>query len=97
MSQLKASIILCTAAIFVIYLAIGCDAHSIQVGDLEVAASGKQEKWEKGGEADHHESGHGAHGEKGEKGYEAKHGYVVIYLDSILDIIYIPRSSSVNQ
>lgn len=76
MSRLKASIILCTTAIFVIYLTIGCDAHRIQVDDLEVAASGKHEHWEKGGEADHHESGHGSHGEKGEKGYESKHGYV---------------------
>lgn len=79
MSRLKASIILCTIAIFVIYLTIGCDAHSIQVDDLEVAASGKHEKkWEKGGEAGHHESDHGSHGEKGEKGYESKHGYVLI-------------------
>lgn len=83
MSQLKAIIILCTTAIFVIYLAIGCDAHSIKVDDLKVAASDKQEKWEKGGEADHHESGHGSHGEKGEKGYESKHGYVLYCLFGI--------------
>lgn len=78
MLRLKASMILCTAAVFVIFVAtIGCDAHRIQVDDLEVAASGKQEHWEKGGEAGHHENGHGEKGEKGEKGYESKHGYVL--------------------
>lgn len=77
MSRLQASIILCSVAVFVIFVAtIGCDAHSINVDDLEVAASGKHEHWEKGGEAGHHESGHDEHGKKGEKGYEAKHGYV---------------------
>lgn len=62
--------------VLVSYLAISCDAHNIQVGDLEVAASGKQKKWEKGNEADHHESKHGAHGKKGEEGYDKKSGYV---------------------
>lgn len=79
MSPLKASIIFCTTAVFVIFVAtIGCDAHSIQVDDLAVAASGKHEHYEKGGEAGHHESGHEEHGKKGEKGYVAKHGYVLL-------------------
>lgn len=89
MLRLKASMILCTAAVFVIFVAaIGCDAHRIQVDDLEVAASGKQEHWEKGGEAGHHESGHGEKGEKGEKGYESKHGYVLFLFVWILFTIH---------
>lgn len=34
--------------------------------DMEVAASGKDEKWEKGGGKDHHEEEHSSHGDKGE-------------------------------
>lgn len=75
MSRLTIAIVYATFVI-VSYLAISCDAHIIQAGDLEVAASGKQKKWEKGNEADFHESQHGAHGKKGDEGYEKKHGYV---------------------
>lgn len=42
--------------------------------DLEVAASGKHEEWEKGDESDFYEEDEGEKGEKGDKGYESKHG-----------------------
>jgi hypothetical protein len=34
--------------------------------DMELAASGKDEKWEKGGGKDNHEEEHSSHGDKGE-------------------------------
>lgn len=43
---------------------IAINARSVS-DDMEVAASGKDEKWEKGGGKDHHESEHSAHGDKG--------------------------------
>lgn len=42
--------------------------------DLDVAETGKEQSFEKGGEAGHHSAGEEAKGEKGEKGYESKHG-----------------------
>jgi hypothetical protein len=33
--------------------------------DMDFAASGKDEKWEKGGGKDHHEEEHSSHGDKG--------------------------------
>lgn len=42
--------------------------------DLEVAASGKHEEWEKGDEEDYYGENDEEKGGKGEKGYESKHG-----------------------
>lgn len=42
--------------------------------DLEVAASGKHEEWEKGDESDYYGESESEKGEKGEKGYDSKHG-----------------------
>lgn len=77
MSRLTTIVVVCTTVIFVSYLTNGCDAHSIRVSDLEVAASDKQQNWEKGGESDFHENEHGEQGKKGEEGYDEKHGYVI--------------------
>lgn len=43
---------------------IAINARSVS-DDMEVAASGKDEKWEKGGGKDNHESEHSSHGDKG--------------------------------
>lgn len=67
-------VVVCTTAILISYLMNGCDARRIQVDDLDVAASGKQEEWKKGEESGYHQSDHGKHGKKGEKGYEEEHG-----------------------
>lgn len=49
--------------------------HSYRVVeyDLETAASGKEEKWEKGDEEDFFGEEEDEKGEKGDKGYESKH------------------------
>lgn len=41
--------------------------------DMEVAASGKEEEWKKGGGKDSFEDEHSSHGDKGEKGYKESH------------------------
>lgn len=50
--------------------------QTLDVSDLEFAASEKQHKYEKGHESEHHGSDHEEKGEKGKKGYESEHGYV---------------------
>lgn len=70
-------VILCATVVLFSYLMSGCDAHRIQYDDLEVAASGKEEKWAKGDESDHHDDGFDKKGKEGDKGYDAKHRYVV--------------------
>lgn len=87
MSRLTTIVILCWAAIVIGYMARDCDAHTIQVADLEVTASDKHEHWEKGNEADHHSSDHGESGKKGEEGYEKKNGYDLFIV--LLSLIYV--------
>lgn len=50
------------------------NAYRVLDHDLEVAASGKHEEWEKGDESDYYGENEHKKGEKGEKGYESKHG-----------------------
>lgn len=76
MSRLTTIAFVSILLVLVGYLTIDCDAHSIQVADLEVAASEKHQEWAKGDEADHHASEHGEQGKKSEEGYDVKHGYV---------------------
>lgn len=69
-------VIVCATVVLISYLMNSCDAHRIHYDDLEAAASGKHEEWQKGEESDHHDEESGTHGKKGEKGYDKKHGYI---------------------
>lgn len=65
--------------IFANFLLLGvslyhANAFKVLDHDLDVAASGKHEEWEKGDESDYHGEEDSEKGEKGEKGYESKHG-----------------------
>lgn len=81
MPRLTTTIFVCISVVIVSYLTIDCKAYSIQVDDLEVAASDKHQQWEKGDESDHHASEHGESGKKGENGYDVQHGYVPFFSD----------------
>lgn len=63
------------ALLLLLFLALDVSGHRIE-DDLEFSASGKQKKYEKGSESEHHESDYEKKGKKGKMGYEMKHGYV---------------------
>lgn len=76
-SQIRLVLLSCFVIICVSLLRV--NAYKVIDHDLEVAASGKHEEWEKGDEADFHEQDSEEKGHKGEKGYESKHGYCFFF------------------
>lgn len=62
--------------IVVSYHAYNCYGHRIQIDDLDVAASNKQNQWDKGDEADHHQSDFSENTEKHKKGHDSKRGCI---------------------
>lgn len=50
---------------FLLCAVIAIKARYVNDDDMEFAASGNDEKWEKGDGKDHHESEHSSHGDKG--------------------------------
>lgn len=76
-SQIRLVLLSCFVVFCVSLLHV--NAYKVIDHDLEVAASGKHEEWEKGDEADFHEQESEEKGHKGEKGYESKHGYCYFF------------------
>lgn len=76
--MLKNPIVLCSIAIIIVshYYTPNCNAHRIQIDDLDVAPSNKQDQWEKGDESDHHQSDFAENTEKHKKGYDSKRGCI---------------------
>lgn len=87
-SQIRLVLLSCFVVFFVSLLHV--NAYKVIDHDLEVAASGKHEEWEKGDEADFHDQESEEKGHKGEKGYESKHGYCYFF-NCFLCVVLVNR------